>query len=73
MESDTCVYDRLTIMGGKEMSGSMCGDRSGDVTIMEVDDGKDMTIMVQLQSEEWRWNIGMTQVRREEQRNSKYV
>ena len=64
MESDNCVHDRLTIMGGKEMSGSMCGDRSSEVTIMEVEDGKDMTIAVQVQSEEWRWNIGITQVRR---------
>ena len=64
VESDSCVYDRLTIMGGKEMSGTMCGDRSGEVTIMEVEDGKDMTIAVQVQSEEWRWNIGITQVRK---------
>ena len=64
VESDSCVYDRLTIMGGKEMSGSMCGDRSSEVTIMEVEDGKDMTIAVQVQSEEWRWNIGITQVRK---------
>ena len=64
MESDNCVHDRLTIMGGKEMSGTMCGDRSSEVTIMEVEDGKDMTIAVQVQSEEWRWNIGITQVRK---------
>ena len=64
MESDTCVYDRLTIMGGKEMSGSMCGDRSSEVTLMEVEDGKDMTFALQVQSEQWRWNIGITQVRR---------
>ena len=63
MESDNCVHDRLTIMGGKEMSGTMCGDRSSEVTIMEVEDGKEMTIAVQVQSEEWRWNIGITQVR----------
>ena len=62
VESDNCVHDRLTIMGGKEMSGTMCGDRSSEVTIMEVEDGKDMTIAVQVQSEEWRWNIGITQV-----------
>ena len=36
MESDNCVHDRLNIMGGKEMSGTMCGDRSSEVTIMEV-------------------------------------
>jgi hypothetical protein len=64
VEADTCVYDRLTIMGGKEMSGSMCGDRSSEVTIMEVEDGKDITIALQVQSEVWRWNIGITQVRR---------
>jgi hypothetical protein len=64
VESDTCVYDRLTIMGGKEMSGSMCGDRSSEVTLMEVEDGKDMTFALQVQSEQWRWNIGITQVRR---------
>ena len=33
VESDNCVHDRLTIMGGKEPSGAMCGDRSGEVTM----------------------------------------
>merc|ERR1711935_1071947 len=28
---DNCVHDRLTVMGGKEPSGSMCGERSGEV------------------------------------------
>ena len=28
---DNCVHDRLTVMGGKEAAGSMCGDRSGEV------------------------------------------
>ena len=62
VESDNCVHDRLTIMGGKEMSGAVCGDRSGEVIIMEVNKGKDITVAVQVQSEEWRWNVGITQV-----------
>jgi len=33
---DNCVHDRLTVMGGKEPSGSMCGDRSREVTLIEV-------------------------------------
>jgi len=62
VESDNCVHDRLTIMGGKDMSGAMCGDRSGEVTIMEVEEGRDITIAVQVQSEKWRWNIGISQI-----------
>jgi hypothetical protein len=26
-----CVHDRLVVVGGSEPSGSLCGDRSGEV------------------------------------------
>ena len=62
VESDNCVHDRVQVMGGKEMSGALCGDRSGEVVIVEVEDGRDINIVAQVQSKEWRWNIGITQV-----------
>merc|ERR1712123_456548 len=71
VESDNCVHDRLTIMGGKEMSGAVCGDRSGEVIIMEVNKGKDITVAVQVQSEEWRWNVGITQISCQEVEDSR--
>ena len=30
--SGSCVHDRLTIQGGKEPSGQMCGNRGGEVS-----------------------------------------
>jgi len=59
---DNCVHDRLTVMGGKEPSGSMCGDRSGEVTLVEVTPEKDIRLMIEIQSSRWRWNIGITQI-----------
>jgi len=59
---DNCVHDRLTVMGGKEPSGSMCGERSGEVTLIEVTSGKEIRLMVEVQSSRWRWNIGITQI-----------
>merc|ERR1712051_524292 len=59
---DNCVHDRLTVMGGKEPSGSMCGERSGEVTLIEVTSEKEVRLMVEVQSSRWRWNIGITQI-----------
>merc|ERR1712088_943755 len=59
---DNCVHDRLTVMGDKEPSGSMCGDRSGEVTLIEVTSEKEVRLMVEVQSSKWRWNIGITQI-----------
>jgi len=57
-----CVHDRITIQGGKEASGQMCGDRSGEVTLIEVDAGKDVSVVVEAQSSKTRYHIGITQI-----------
>ena len=54
---------RLTVIGGKEKGGSLCGDRSGEVTLIEPDSERgDIKIVVMAQSENWRYNIGVAQV-----------
>lgn len=60
--SGSCVHDRFTVQGGKEPSGQLCGDRSGEVTIVEVDRGHEITIVAEAQSEKWRYQIGITQI-----------
>lgn len=60
--SGKCVHDRFTVIGGKEPSGNMCGIRSGEVTLVEVDGRKDITVVAEAQSNEWRYNIGITQI-----------
>ena len=57
------MHDRLTILGGKDLSGNLCGDRSGEVTLVEPNEKRDpIIILITTQSEEWRWNIGVQQV-----------
>jgi len=60
--SGSCVHDRLTVQGGKEPSGQLCGNRGGEVTLVEVDDGKDVKIIAEAQSIAWRYQIGITQI-----------
>ena len=51
------------MIGGKDMSGSLCGDRSGEVTIVEPNERRgDVKIVVVTQTEEWRYNLGLTQI-----------
>ena len=58
-----CVHDRFTVIGGKEKSGSMCGDRSGEVVMIEPNANRDsVKIIILTQSEEWRYNIGLSQI-----------
>jgi len=58
----SCVHDGLTFTGGMEPSGNMCGDRSGEVTLLEVKNGGTIDILVKAQSKAWRWDIGVTQI-----------
>jgi len=60
--SDNCVHDRMTVMGGKEPNGNICGERSGEVTLVEVTPGQDVKVVMSVQSSRWRWNIGVTQI-----------
>ena len=58
-----CVHDRLTVLGGAVMSGNLCGDRGGEVTLIEPSARRDpITVIVLTQSEQWRWNIGVQQI-----------
>ena len=51
------------MIGGKEKGGSLCGDRSGEGTLMAPEPGRDdVKIVVMTQSEKWRYNIGVAQV-----------
>ena len=51
------------MIGGKEKGGSLCGDRSGEVTLIEPDSQRsDIKIVLMTQSEKWRYNIGVAQV-----------
>ena len=44
-------------------SGNLCGDRSGEVTMVEPNDVRSpVTVLIMTQSDEWRYNIGVTQV-----------
>ncbi|XP_023342069.1 transmembrane protease serine 11A [Eurytemora carolleeae] len=61
-KSGSCVHDRFTVMGGKEPSGQMCGQRSGEVTLVEVERGQDITLLVQTQGGEYRYQFGITQI-----------
>ena len=48
------------MIGGKEKGGSLCGDRSGEVTLMAPEPGRDdVKIVVMTQSEKWRYNNRM--------------
>lgn len=59
-----CVHDRLTIIGGKKKSGNLCGDRSGEVTMVEPDHTRSpVKLVIMTQSDEWRYDIGITQVK----------
>ena len=58
-----CVHDRLTVLGGQGMTGNMCGDRSGEVTLIEPTQRRDpISVIVLTQSQQWRWNIGVQQI-----------
>ena len=58
-----CVHDRFTVLGGKDLGGNLCGDRSGEVTLIEPNEDRDpISVIISTQSEEWRWNIGVQQV-----------
>ena len=58
-----CVHDRLTVLGGQGMTGNMCGDRSGEVTLIEPTQRRDpITVVLLTQSQQWRWNIGVQQI-----------
>ena len=58
-----CVHDRFTVLGGKDLTGNLCGDRSGEVTLIEPNEERDpIHIIISTQSEQWRWNIGVQQV-----------
>jgi len=69
--SGACVHDRLTIQGGKESSGQMCGDRGGEVTLVEVDEGKEIRIVAETQSQKWRFQIGISQISCEEMKSTR--
>ena len=44
-------------------SGNLCGDRSGEVTMVEPNDARSpVTVLIMTQSDEWRYNIGVSQV-----------
>ena len=67
-----CVHDRFTVIGGKEKSGNLCGDRSGETTMIEPNDNRDpVKIIILTQSDEWRYNIGVSQISCEETMKAK--
>ena len=58
-----CVHDRLTVLGGRGLTGNMCGDRGGEATLIEPTESKDpITVTLLTQSQRWRWNIGVQQI-----------
>ena len=60
------------MIGGKEKGGSLCGDRSGEVTLIEPDSERsNIKIVVMTQSEKWRYNIGVSQVSCEDMEEAK--
>ena len=62
-KSGNCVHDRLTVLGGKEKSGNLCGDRSGEVILVSPDKSRsNAKIILMMQSEKWSYNIGVAQV-----------
>jgi len=67
-----CVHDRFTVLGGKDLTGNLCGDRSGEVTLIEPNEERDpIHIIISTQSEQWRWNIGVQQIACSEVESSK--
>ena len=59
----SCVHDRLTVLGGATLSGNLCGDRGGEVTLIEPEESRGpITVILLTQSQRWRWNIGVQQI-----------
>ena len=59
----SCVHDRLTVLGGAGLSGNMCGDRGGEVTLIQPNERRGaITVILLTQSQQWRWNIGVQQI-----------
>ena len=55
--------NRLTVLGGKEKSGNLCGDRSGEVIMVAPDTSRsNVKIILMMQSDKWSYNIGVAQV-----------
>ena len=49
--------------GGKEMTGNLCGDRSGEVLMIQPDSVRSQVkIAIMTQSKMWKYNIGVQQI-----------